>query len=423
MTVASGLRTTALAPLVWLQERAAEGRTSRARFRAVAPNGTPLAELSRTLPGLVAENAQLRSLLDLTVRTGPGFIPAEVLHQSLPTDGRTLLLDAGKAEGVSPLDPVVTPEGLIGAVREVDPHTSIAMTWAHPEFRVSAVSDNGQVAGIVGPTSTGDASRTGLEFRASPTATRCPTDAVIVASGLGGVYPRGVPVGTVIGVEREQLGWERVYRLRPAAQPSVAGHVLILHGATPLRIPAAFAVKRDTTDSVAPAAPVDSRHQRRPWSAPQMTPADSIARARRRRLRADSVAGSGRRRRASGSRAAAGSRPGDARGHDRGSPGDQRQGSQPAAADRRPGAAALSPVLRAAPAVRGALRSRFRDDRPGAARAAQWAGHGCRGGLPGGARERRADARRASARRPWPTPWWDTSLRRRGPSSSPTTCW
>lgn len=289
MTVASGLRTTALAPFVWLQERAAEGRTSRTRFRAVASERDSLAELSRTLSGLVDENAQLRSLLDLTVRTGPGFIPAEVLHQSLPTDGRTLLLDAGKAEGVSPLDPVVTPEGLIGAVREVDQHTSIAMTWAHPEFRVSAVSANGQVAGIVGPTSTGDASRTGLEFRAITYRDTLPDGAVIVASGLGGVYPRGVPVGTVIGIEREQLGWERVYRLRPAAQPSVAGHVLILHGATPLRIPAAFAVKQDTTDSVAPVAPA-TPPPAAPVAAPQMTPADSLARARRRRLRADSVA-------------------------------------------------------------------------------------------------------------------------------------
>lgn len=287
MAVAAGLRTTALAPFVWLQERAAEGRTSRTRFRAVASERDSLAELSRTLSGLVDENAQLRGLLDLTVRTGPGFIPAEVLHQTLPTDGRTLLLDAGKADGVSPLDPVVTPEGLIGAIREVDQHTSIAMTWAHPEFRVSAVSSNGQVAGIVGPTSTGDASRTGLEFRAITYRDTLADGAVVIASGLGGVYPRGVPVGTVVGVEREQLGWERVYRLRPAAQPSVAGHVLILHGATPLRIPAAFA-RRDTVDSgaAAPASPP----QPAPAAAPQMTPADSAARARRRRLRADSVA-------------------------------------------------------------------------------------------------------------------------------------
>lgn len=182
----------------------------------------------------------------------------------------------------------MTPEGLIGAIREVDQHTSIAMTWAHPEFRVSAVSANGQVAGIVGPTSTGDASRTGLEFRAITYRDTLSDGAVVIASGLGGVYPRGVPVGTVIGVEREQLGWERVYRLRPAAQPSVAGHVLILHGATPLRIPAAFAPRRDTTDSMP--APVQTPAAVAP-QVPQTAPLDSAARARRRRrLRADSVA-------------------------------------------------------------------------------------------------------------------------------------
>ncbi len=287
MAVAAGLRTTALAPFVWLQERAAEGRTSRTRFRAVASERDSLAELSRTLSGLAVENQQLRSLLNLTVRTGSGFIPAEVLRQTLPTDGRTLLLDAGRAEGVAPLDPVVTPEGLIGAIREVDQHTSIAMTWAHPEFRVSAVSANGQVAGIVGPTSVGDASRTGLEFRAITYRDTLAEGAVVIASGLGGVYPRGVPVGTVVGVEREQLGWERVYRLRPLASPSVAGHVLILHGATPLRIPAAFAPSRDSLDS----GPVAANPA---IAAPQPAVMDSAARARaRRRRRADSLAAAG----------------------------------------------------------------------------------------------------------------------------------
>ena len=298
VAVASGLRTTALAPFVWLQERAAEGRTSRTRFRAVASERDSLAELSRTLSGLVVENAQLRGLLSLSERTGPGFIPAEVLHQTLPTDGRTILLDAGRADGVSPLDPVVTPEGLIGAIRDVDQNTSVAMTWAHPEFRVSAVSENGQVAGIVGPTSTGEASRTGLEFRAITYRDTLAEGAMVIASGLGGVYPRGVPIGTVIGVEREQMGWERVYRLRPVAQPSVASHVLILHGATPLRIPAAF-VRPDTAkkvDSVsttpAPTGAPVTPPAATPASPPPapLTAADSAARARRRRQRADSIA-------------------------------------------------------------------------------------------------------------------------------------
>ena len=63
---------------------------------------------------------------------------------------------------------------------------------------------------------------------------------MIVASGLGGVYPRGVPIGMVEGIEREQTGWERVYRLRPAASPSMVAHVLILTGDKPLVVPGTF---------------------------------------------------------------------------------------------------------------------------------------------------------------------------------------
>lgn len=240
VSVAGFLRSIPLAPMVWLQGRAEEGRTSRARLRAVTAQRDSLAQLGRGVGSLVNENEELRRLLGLGQKLGPGFISAEVMHQPLPTDGRTLLLDAGSRQGVKPMSPVVSPYGLIGVVRDVDENTSIAMTWAHPEFRVSGVSDNGVVAGIVGPTATGDASRTGLEFRAITYRDTMPDGSVIVASGLGGVYPRGVPIGFVEGVEREQPGWERVYRLKPAASPSMVAHVLILTGDKPFSVSGSF---------------------------------------------------------------------------------------------------------------------------------------------------------------------------------------
>jgi rod shape-determining protein MreC len=49
-----------------------------------------------------------------------------------------------------------------------------------------------------------------------------------VTSGLGGVYPTGIPVGTVIGQAPEETGWERIYVLRPASNPESASHVLVL---------------------------------------------------------------------------------------------------------------------------------------------------------------------------------------------------
>ena len=110
---------TVLAPLVWLQTRAEEGRTSRVRFRIVTAERDSAAYLAQFLPSLRAENERLRQLLRLSHRLNTSYVPAEVLHQPHATDGRTLLLSAGSRQGVAPFNPVVAPEGLIGVVLSV----------------------------------------------------------------------------------------------------------------------------------------------------------------------------------------------------------------------------------------------------------------------------------------------------------------
>src|SRR5437867_3361234 len=57
-----------------------------------------------------------------------------------------------------------------------------------------------------------------------------PTGTMILTSGLGGVLPRGVPIGTVVGVAGEAEGWERAYLIRPAVHPAAVTHVMILTG-------------------------------------------------------------------------------------------------------------------------------------------------------------------------------------------------
>ena len=61
-----------------------------------------------------------------------------------------------------------------------------------------------------------------LELRGVPYRDSVPLGTLVLSSGLGGVFPKGIPVGTVIGTVREEAGWERVYRLRPAANPGSA---------------------------------------------------------------------------------------------------------------------------------------------------------------------------------------------------------
>jgi len=273
--ISAGLRETVFWPLVWLQVQAEEGKTSRVRLRAITAQRDSASYLVQGMPSLLAENERLRQLLSLSRRLRTRYVAAEVLHQSQATDGRTLLLSVGSRDGVSAFDPVVAPEGLVGVILNVADRSSIVMTWAHPEFRVSAFTVSGNAAGVVAPSAGGEG---GLEFRGVPYRDSVSVGTLVLSSGLGGVYPKGIPVGTVTGVVREQAGWERVYRLQPAANPGSAAHVLVLIA------PEGDLARAFPSDSVLEAQRLDSLERLRV--------ADSVAQAVRdaRVRRTDSLA-------------------------------------------------------------------------------------------------------------------------------------
>jgi rod shape-determining protein MreC len=225
---AGAVRGTVLVPFLWLQLRAEEARTSRARFVAVEGQRDSAAWAAQAVPALRAENDRLRALLGISARVEMPYHPAEVLRQSQTTDGRTMILSIGASSGVEPFDPVVSPEGLVGVVLTVDRGTSVMMTWVHPDFRVSAATEDGSVLGVVAPAEAGNESEPLLELRGVPYNDTVPVGTVVVTTGLGGIYPRGIPIGRVIDVAREQKGWERIYLVRPATNLGTTTHMLVL---------------------------------------------------------------------------------------------------------------------------------------------------------------------------------------------------
>jgi len=229
--VAAALRQTILAPFLELQQQSELLRTSHSRFERVVAQRDSAALAATFLPELRNENTRLRVLLGLGQRLGTGYTPAEVLHQAAPTDPLTLEVSAGRRQGVRPLAPVVSPEGLVGVVFAVDAQTSVVVTWAHPEFRASAMAADGGVYGIAAPHGTEGPGVWLLELRGVPYLQAVPVGTVILTSGLGGVLPRGIPLGTVLGVVGETEGWERTYLVRPAVQPAGVTHVMILGAA------------------------------------------------------------------------------------------------------------------------------------------------------------------------------------------------
>jgi rod shape-determining protein MreC len=236
--VASSLRRTIVAPLVGMQRGAERWRSAWLESERKTLQRDSLALVFSQAQALQVENERLRKLLGLGSRLAWGFIPVEALH----TSGRaedvvtTLTLTAGSRAGVTQFSPVVAWEGVVGMVQTVDPRMSIAILYSHPDFRVSAMSADGKAFGIVYPhldVRPGRlAERYLLELRNVPLRDTLKSGTPIFSSGLGGTWPRGVLIGTVMNDVKESENWSRTYLIRPAVNPAHLTSVMIL---TPTR--------------------------------------------------------------------------------------------------------------------------------------------------------------------------------------------
>jgi rod shape-determining protein MreC len=226
--VATGMRRTFLAPLVMLQERSEKGRQSLLSADAKQSYLDSLSLNSMKAGTLEQENERLRKLIGLGSRIRTGFVPAEALHGRGIRDETTMILTAGSKAGVTRLSPVIAPEGLVGVVDQVDPTMSHAMLWTHPDFRVSAMTPDGTAFGIAQAHLTGATGGYLIELRGVPFRATLKPGALIVSSGWGGVWPRGIPVGTVLQEIKTSESWARTYLLRPAVNPSDVYSVMIL---------------------------------------------------------------------------------------------------------------------------------------------------------------------------------------------------
>jgi rod shape-determining protein MreC len=232
--VASSLRRSIVAPLVGLQEGAEKWRSAWLESERKVLQRDSLALVFSQAQALQVENERLRKLLGLGSRLEWGFIPTEALH----TSGRaedvttTITLTAGSRAGVTPFSPVVSWEGLVGMVQTVDPRMSIAILYSHPDFRVSAMSADGKAFGIVYPHLDVRPGRLTerylLELRNVPYRDTLKTGTPIFSSGLGGTWPRGVLIGTVMDTVKESESWVRTYIIRPAVNPAHVTSVMIL---------------------------------------------------------------------------------------------------------------------------------------------------------------------------------------------------
>ncbi len=222
------LRSSIAAPLVAAQAWAERGRQAIGDHGRLVKTVDSLALGNQSAGPLRTENDRLRALLGLGQRLQWGFVATEVMHAPSGSDEHKVLLAAGSAAGVRPFSPLVVPEGLIGMVEKVDASSSTAILWTHPDFRASATTEDGLAFGIVAAHLGTGADRFLLEMRGVPFRSDLKPGTLIVSSGLGNVFPRGIPIGVVLRETKTVEGWARTYLIRPIVSPDATTAAMVL---------------------------------------------------------------------------------------------------------------------------------------------------------------------------------------------------
>ena len=190
------------------------------------------ARLTR-LSTAAADNVQLRALLGVAETRGLDVQLAPILDIDLDPSRQRLVLDAGSGDGVRMGQPVIDAGGLMGQIIRVTPTHSTVLLLTDPDHAVPVVIARSGVRLIAYGRGRSDQ----LELADIPLNSEVKVGDVLVTSGLGGRFPAGFPVGTVIALRPDDSHAFLIGNLRPAAQLDRGRDVLLLKSAPPLRMP------------------------------------------------------------------------------------------------------------------------------------------------------------------------------------------
>ncbi len=172
------------------------------------------------------ENQELRNLLGLRQQSpGGDVIPVRVVARDPLPFAHVLVVDGGTDQGIREDLPVMTWRGLVGRVLDADRHAA----------RVLLLTDAG--SSISGRTQSPDTRATGvvrgrnddwllMQYLAHGENVR--TGDLVITSGLGGVFPAGIPIGTIVQVRRREQELFQEALVEPAARLGQLERVYVL---------------------------------------------------------------------------------------------------------------------------------------------------------------------------------------------------
>ena len=164
-----------------------------------------LREQNKELTAQVAELSEaqetatrLEGLLELKSTYNLQSTAARIVGSSTDAWSRTVTIDKGSLDGLAINMPVTDSSGVIGQIIEVAPNSAVVRLITDEASGVSAMVQSTRAQGILQGQPDGTLR---LEYVSVDADVK--EGDIIVTSGIGGIYPKGLPLGTVASVERE----------------------------------------------------------------------------------------------------------------------------------------------------------------------------------------------------------------------------
>lgn len=176
-----------------------------------------------------AENDAYKALARIQdTNSEASYVSAFVIGRDPLDEFGGFTLDQGSTDGVAVNDAIISDRGyLLGVVVEVDATSCKVMTILHPSFNaagvISSTRENGIITGSADYAADGQCVLTNLDR-----ATEARKGDQVITTGLGGVFPANLLVGTVQEVVPEQSGKSSSAVILPGADPRTVKHVFII---------------------------------------------------------------------------------------------------------------------------------------------------------------------------------------------------
>lgn len=194
--------------------------------RSLKDENSKLQEQLRELEILKSENNTLKEYVNLKDKYSEfTTVPAYVIERSISNYEKIVVINAGTDDGVKENMPVISESGLVGYVISATNNTAKIQTIIDTASSVSANISNVQDSVILRGT---------LNNTETVRATYIPADSTIlqgdqvVTSGLGGIYPKGILIGTVKSVVNTKNEADRYAEIEVATDFSRLETVLVI---------------------------------------------------------------------------------------------------------------------------------------------------------------------------------------------------